>query len=166
MDATTAFLNGELEEEVFMQQPDGFVTPGKEGLVCRLKRSIYGLKQSPRCWNTVLDSYLKEIWLDSDPCIYRAAEGESFLLGIYVDDIAMAAKSIARLEEVKKALAKKFVIKDMGQLHHFLGTMIMRDDITGAVWIGQQAYTESLLQKFGMETANPVLLLWTRALSL
>ena len=70
VDVTTAFLNGELEEEVFMEQPDGFVTPGREGLVCKLKKSIYGLKQSPRCWNVVLDSFLREIGFvqaDSDP---------------------------------------------------------------------------------------------------
>ena len=61
VDVTTAFLNGELEEEVYMQQPRGFVFEGKENLVCKLKNSIYGLKQSPRCWNTALDKQLKEM---------------------------------------------------------------------------------------------------------
>ena len=61
VDVTTAFLNGQLEEEVYMKQPDGFVAPGNEHLVYRLKKSIYGLKQSPRCWNFVLDSHLKEM---------------------------------------------------------------------------------------------------------
>ncbi len=159
VDVTTAFLNGELKEEVYMRQPEGFVTPGKEHLVCKLKKSIYGLKQSPRCWNTALDSHLKKmgfVQAGSDPCIYRAASGESFLLGVYVDDIALASKSSARLEEVKRALAKKFDIKDMGKLHHFLGMKIVQDKATGKVWIGQPAYTESLLQKFDMETAKAV----------
>ena len=140
-----------------MEQPDGFVTPGREGLVCKLKKSIYGLKQSPRCWNVVLDSFLREIGFvqaDSDPCIYIAAEGDPFLLGVYVDDIAMATENSARLEEVKKALAQKFDIKDLGHLHHFLGMKILRHEATGKVWAGQQAYTESVLQKFGMDTAN------------
>ena len=113
VDVTTAFLNGELEEEVFMEQPDGFVTPGREGLVCKLKKSIYGLEQSPRCWNVVLDSF-GFVQADSDPCIYIAAEGDPFLLGVYVDDIALATENSARLEEVKKALAQKFDIKDLG----------------------------------------------------
>ena len=109
VDVTTAFLNGELEEEVFMRQPEGFVTPGKEQFVCRLKKSIYGLKQSPRCWNNmVLDGFLKDIGFvqaNSDPCIYITSGEEPLLLGVYVDDIALASKSCARLEEVKKVLA-------------------------------------------------------------
>ena len=61
MDVTTAFLNGELKEEQYMKQPEGYEVKGKENLVCRLKKSIYGLKQSPRCWNSVLNSHLKKI---------------------------------------------------------------------------------------------------------
>ena len=60
MDVTTAFLNGEPKEEVYMKQPEGYVVKGKEGLVCKLKKCIYGLKQSPRCWNSALDYYLKQ----------------------------------------------------------------------------------------------------------
>ena len=59
MDVVTAFLNGHLEEEIFMRQPEGFVKPGSKHLVCRLRKSIYGLKQAPRCWNAVLDEFLK-----------------------------------------------------------------------------------------------------------
>ena len=83
VDVATAFLSSELEEEVYMRQPEGFVTPGQEHLVCRLKRSIYDLKQSPRCWNTVLDSYRKKMGFvetDTDPCVYRASGGSSVLL--------------------------------------------------------------------------------------
>ena len=72
MDVATAFLNGELKEEVYMKQPEAFETEGPEHLVCRLKRSIYGLKQSSRCWNSVLDKRLKKmgfVHTDSDPCI-------------------------------------------------------------------------------------------------
>ena len=60
LDVTTTFLNGKLEEEVYMDQPEGFVGKGKEGLVCQLKHSLYGLKQAPRCWNSILDERLKE----------------------------------------------------------------------------------------------------------
>ncbi len=61
LDVTTAFLNGQLQEEVYMEQPDGFIAEGQEKLACKLRRSIYGLKQNPRCWNTTLDAYMKEI---------------------------------------------------------------------------------------------------------
>ena len=78
LDVTTAFLNGKLEEVVYMQQPEGFIADGQEHLVCRLKRSIYGLKQSPRCWNSTIDGYLKQLGFlqsNSDPCVYIAACG-------------------------------------------------------------------------------------------
>ena len=103
VDVTTAFLNGKLEEEVFMKQPEGFVAKGQEHLVCQLKKSLYGLKQSPRCWNIALDKHLKGIGfvqVESDPCIYRTSSGEPFFIGVYVDDIVMASKSKARLAEV------------------------------------------------------------------
>ena len=119
----------------------------EEDLVCRLKKSLYGLKQSPRCWNTALDQLLKEIGFvqsESDPCIYRESSGELFLLGVYVDDIVMASKNQARLKEVKKSLAKRFDIKDLGKLHHFLGIKIIQDEATGKVWVGQQVGLDKL----------------------
>ena len=73
MDVVTAFLNGTLDGEIYMQQPDGYSQPGKEHLVCRLKRSLYGLKQSPRCWNTAFTDYLESISLvqsEADPCVF------------------------------------------------------------------------------------------------
>ena len=155
VDVTTAFLNGELKEEVFMRQPEGLITKGQEHLVCRLKRSFYGLKQSPRarCWNSVLDSQLKNmgfVQADSDPCIYRASAGETFFIGVYVDDIVLAAKSEKQLSEVKKSLAERFDIKDMGRFHYVLGMKVIQDDETNEVWIGHPAYTKNLLQKFGI----------------
>ena len=80
VDVATAFLNGELEEEVYMKQPPGFCIEGQENFVCKLKKSIYGLKQSPHCWNSTLHSQLKSmgfLQLASDPCIYRDSGGDS-----------------------------------------------------------------------------------------
>ena len=93
---------------------------------------------------------------DSDPCIYRASAGETFFIGVYVDDIVLAAKSEKQLSEVKKSLAERFNIKDMGRLHYFLGMKVIQNDETNEVWIGHPAYTKNLLQKFGMESAKPV----------
>ena len=90
MDITTVFLNGELKDEVYMKQPEGFIEGGQEHLVCRLKRSIYGFKQSPRCWNTALDVQLKAMGFalsTSDPCIYTSTKGEVFIIAVYVDNI-------------------------------------------------------------------------------
>ena len=159
MDVTTAFLNGELDEEVYMKQPEGFAEKGQEDLVCKLKRSIYGLKQSPRCWNSALDNQLKRmgfVQAKGDPCIYMASEGEMFMIAVYVDDIVLAGKSDKRMTEVKQALAKQFQVKDMGELHYFLGVNIVQDSNTGEVCIGQPAYAANLVQKFGMEHAKAV----------
>ena len=159
LDITAAFLNGHLEEEVFMRQPEGFVVEGKEHLVCRLKQSLYGLKQSPscRCWNYTLDAHLKSmgyVQSTSDPCIYTSSEGETSIIGVYVDDFVIAAESPEKIEEVKVALAEKFDAKDLGKLRYFLGVQVMQDN--GTVWMGQPTFTEAILQKYGMDEAKPV----------
>ena len=132
VDVTTAFLNGELEEEVYMSQPPGFVATDQQNLVCKLKKSIYGLKHSPRCWNSTLHNHLKKMGFlqtASDPCIYRSSGGETFLIGVYVDDIILAGKSERKMREVKEALGEKFDIKDLGKLHYFLGMKVVQDEI-------------------------------------
>ena len=89
MDVTSAFLNGELDTEVYMKQPSGFIVEGKEDYVCRLKRSLYGLKQAPRCWNTTLDHQLKKMGFQqhsSDSCIYVSGESDDlFVISVYVE---------------------------------------------------------------------------------
>ena len=106
VNATTAFLNGKLEKEVYMKQPEGFVVPGKKHLVCELKKSIYGLKQSPRCWNSALHNHLKRIFIQmtTDPCVYRSSGGELACLGVYVDDIIVAAGTNKHLAKVKRTM--------------------------------------------------------------
>jgi len=161
MDVATAFLHGELTEEVYMQQPEGFVESGKENMVCRLKRSIYGLKQSPHCWNHALAGHLKEIGFSqtpSDPCIYvrTDTEGEILIVAVYVDDIILACNSPAKMNVVKEQLSQKFEMKDLGALHHFLGVKIVQDMSAGTVWAGQPFYIEKILRNFGMHDSKPV----------
>ena len=105
IDVTSAFLNGELEDEVYMKQPEGFEVEGKEDLVYKLKKSLYGLKQSSRCWNSVLDEHLKSIGFvqtESDPCIYvKVKDGDDDVLG----------KLMKRSIMLKQALQKDFKLK-------------------------------------------------------
>ena len=111
-----------------MTQPEGFISSGGECLVCRLRKSIYGLKQSSCCWNTALYTHLKMLGFtqaDSDPCIYWYSNGGLCWLVVYVADIVLMAEMTSRLSEVKAGLAEKFEIKDMGELHHFLGMNII-----------------------------------------
>ena len=159
VDVTTAFLNGELEEEVYMRQPEGFIAEGQEHLVCKLKKNIYGLKQSSRCWNTVLHNQLTLmgfVQADSDPCVNRDSGGEAFFIGVYVDDIILAGRSEKKIKEVKDALTMKFDVKDMGELHYFLGMKIQQCEESGDTWLGQPAYVERLLEKFGIDESKPV----------
>ena len=159
IDVTTAFLNGKLEEEVYMQQPNGFVCQGKEEHVCRLKKSIYGLKQSPRCWNLTLDTCLKKlnfVQTASDPCIYyRKTGGDIMYIGVYVDDIILAGRTVKQLEEIKRDLSQEFDIKDLGKLRYFLGMKVVQDEESQSIWIGQPAYAEDLLNKHGMKDSKP-----------
>ena len=133
-----------------MKQPEGFIT-GEKHLVCKLKKSIYGLKQSPYCWNSVLDGQFKQMGF-----IQCACERGLFIIGVYVDDNILAAETEKRLNDVKLVLAKCFDIKDMGKLLYFLGVKVVRNNEGNMVWIGQPSYTHNLLQKFGMENAKPV----------
>ncbi|MCP3664820.1 MAG: DDE-type integrase/transposase/recombinase [Gammaproteobacteria bacterium] len=151
-DVETAFLNGNLSEEIYMHQPEGFVKPGEEKLVCRLKKSLYGLKQSPRCWNIILDEHLCELGFvrsKNDPCIYtRMVDGELVLLAVYVDDIILAAKSDSVIQSVKNSFSERFGIKDLGPLHYFLGMQVHQS--TEGVWLGQPQYSKKVLEKFQM----------------
>lgn len=159
MDVTAAFLNGKLSEEIYMKQPEGFVEKGKKHLVCKLKKSIYGLKQSPRCWNFALDDTLKKLGFvqtSGDPCIYVNSKGEKFIIAIYVDDIILCCKSEKYLRKIKDSLSQQYNMKNLGELNYFLGVKIVQDCDKGQVWIGQPVYTENILKTFGMENAKPV----------
>ena len=160
IDVTTAFLNGVLEEEVFMRQPEGYTKPEEEHLVCKLTKSIYGLKQSPRCWNTALDAHLVKMnfeQLCSDPCIYKSKTvGDIFFIGVYVDDIVLAGENETRIKEVKEMLASQFDIKDLGILTYFLGMSVIQDQRELTTWMGQPAYIKKLLEKYKMSDSKPV----------
>ena len=97
----------------------------KEHLVCKFKRSIYGLKQSSRCWNEALDKHLKKMGFKqskNDPCIYILnSGGEIFIIAVYVDDIILAGKTSERIQKFSNTIAEKFDIIDIGKLHHFVG---------------------------------------------
>lgn len=131
MDVKTAFLNGFLEEEIYMLQPDGFIEKGNQGRVCKLKRSIYGLKQASRQWNILFDGSITSYgfsMVEGDHCIYFKSVGANFtLLSLYVDDILIASNNKEMLKEVKTWLSSTFEMKDMGNASYVLGVEIYRD---------------------------------------
>ena len=160
MDVTSAFLNGELEDEVYMKQPTGFTVKGKEQYVCKLKRSLYGLKQAPRCWNTTLDQHLKRMGFEqhsSDPCLYTSGQKDDlFIIAVYVDDLMLATRNEKKMDEVKESLAAQFQVKDLGELNYLLGVAVKQDHSNGSIWIGQPTYTSNILDRFGMMESKAV----------
>ena len=159
MDVKTAFLNGELNEEVYMQKPQGFEIKGKEHMVCKLKRSIYGLKQASRQWyfkfNEVIMKYgFKENIVDR--CIYLKKSGSAWiLLVLYVDDILLASTNLSLLRETKDLLSENFDTKDMGEAHYVIGIEIHRDRTLGILGLSQKSYISNVLQRFLMENCAP-----------
>ena len=128
MDVKTAFLHGDLEEQIYMEQPEGFSQPGQEHLVCKLKKSLYGLKQSPRQWYKRFDSYMIRIdyrRCEYDCCVYVRSldDGPSIFLLLYVDDMLIAAKSMFEVKRLKSLLGDEFEMKDLGGAKKILGLM-------------------------------------------
>ena len=131
MDVKTVFLNGNLEEEVYMMQPEGFVSKNCPDKVCRLLRSIYGLKQASRSWNIRFDEAIRSydfVKNEDEPCVYRKVSGSaiSFLV-LYVDDILIIGNDIGMLSTIKAWLSRHFSMKDLGEASYILGIQIYRD---------------------------------------
>ncbi|KAL0430610.1 UNVERIFIED_CONTAM: Retrovirus-related Pol polyprotein from transposon TNT 1-94 [Sesamum radiatum] len=158
MDVKTAFLNGFIEEEIFMDQPEGFTTVGEEKKVCRLQRSIYGLKQASRSCNTHFDEVIRGydfIKNDYDPCVYKKISGSCITyLVLYVDDILLIENDVKMLEDIKAWLSTQFSMKDMGKPSYILGIKIYRDRSKRMLGLTQSSYIENVLKRFRMETQN------------
>ena len=120
MDVKTAFLNGYLEENIYMMQPDGFITEGQEHMVCKLHKFIYGLKQASRSWNKCFDQVIKSFGFDKkeeEPCVYRKMQDDIVVfLILYVDDILLIGNNFEMLSKVKIQLATQFQMKDLGEV--------------------------------------------------
>ena len=151
MDFKTVFLNGDLYENVYMAQPKGFVVEGKENLGCRLKKSIYGLKQASRQWYFKFDGTIRKFGFkenEEDNGIYaKFKNGKFIFLILYVNDILLASSDVDLLPETKKFLSSKFAMKDLGEASFILGIEIHRDRRNGVLALSQKAYLEKILNK-------------------
>ena len=160
MDVKTAFLNGDLSETIYMNQPDGFQKEGEEHLVCQLRKSIYGLKQASRQWYLKFDEVVTSLGFkenDVDQCIYMLMSAGNFIiLVLYVDDILLASNDMNLLNETKQMLSKHFEMKDLGDASFVLGIQIHRDRSSGVLGLSQKSYIEKLLKRFNMSSCSQV----------
>ena len=160
MDVKTAFLNGDLEEDIYMDQPQGFVQEGQEELVCKLKKSLYGLRQSPRAWYEKIHQFFVDQGFKrshADHSLYLK-QTSSFLLIvlIYVDDLIILSSDMRVMEELKCRLKDEFEMSDLGELHYFVGIQIERDRKCFRLTLSQKAYIEEVLERFGMADCKPI----------
>lgn len=157
IDVESAYLHGRLEEVIYMQQPKGFIEEGKETLVCRLQRSLYGLKQAARVWNTTISAILMALGFvqsRADPCLFskRLSSGKTMYLLIYVDDMLVASTDEKDISDLEVELKKKITITSLGEVSHFLGVRVSKDE--GFYSLDQATYIRRLAVRFGLEHAK------------
>jgi len=158
MDVKTAFLNGHLEESIYMVQPEGFGAKGQEGKVCKLLKSIYGLKQASRSWNKRFDQVVKTFGFQQnmdEPCVYKhIQDGKVVFLLLYVDDILLIGNDVGALSSVKVWLTKQFDMKDLGEANYVLGIRILRDRKNKMIALSQASYIDKILEKYAMQNSK------------
>ncbi|CAK9827765.1 Retrovirus-related Pol polyprotein from transposon TNT 1-94 [Anthophora retusa] len=156
MDVISAYVQGELHDEIYMEQPEMF-SKG-ENKVCKLLKPLYGLKQSGREWYRKLDRYIRDNdgkRTPADQCVYVFGKDEDrVILIIYVDDLLLASKNIEALNKIKSKFKTAFKIVDLGQVNNILGICVQREGTTGKIHLSQEKYIKELIKKFNMEEAK------------
>ena len=158
LDVKTAFLHGDLDEDIYMIQPEGFQVKGRENLVCKLKKSLYGLKQAPRQWYLKFDNFMRRVGYkrcDNDHCCYiKKFKGSYIILLLYVDDMLIAGSDMSEIKKLKKQMSEEFEIKDLGAANQILGMSISRNKENGSLTLSQEKYIEKVLKKFSLNDAK------------
>jgi len=158
MDIKSAFLNGDLNEEVYIEQPNGFILGNDPKLVCRLKKALYGLKQAPRAWYYWLDKYLHQqgfIKGSTDSNLYIKIDNDKLLiLVLYVDDIIFGSNEEDMSQNFSLVMQKEFEMSMLGELTYFLGLQVQQNK--DGIFLSQTKYLKQILKKYGMEDSKPV----------
>jgi hypothetical protein len=156
-DLVTAFLNALIKKHrIFVEMPHGFEEyEGKMQKICLLRRALYGLKQSPLLWYEELTTFLRSIDLKpsiNDPCLFIHPSG-AFIL-VYVDDLLLMAKNLELINKLASLLSAKYAMKELGDVAWFLGCRIIRDRKARLIWIVQDSYVSTIVERFGIEISN------------
>ena len=158
-DVKTAFLNGDITEDLYMSQPEGYVANGKENLVCKLTKSLYGLKQSARAWNTKINEVMLSNGFQqskADQCLYSKFEHNKWMyVLLYVDDLIAVHEDDDAIRQFGDLIGDHFAVKDLGEISYYLGIQIERD-ISGNFLLNQSVKIAALLDEFNLNDAKGV----------
>ncbi|KAJ3473654.1 hypothetical protein NLI96_g12893 [Meripilus lineatus] len=161
MDVKSAYLNGTLDEVIYMKQPEGFIEPGKEHLVAQLIKTIYGLKQSGRYWYQEFSQALAELGFvkcAADPCVFyhHSSSGDILIIAIHVDDSTIVANSLRFLSKFKEQISQRFEMTDLGEIRFLLGFEITRDRPARTIHLSQRAYLTDIISRFNLTDSYPL----------
>lgn len=149
-----------MEENIYVRPPKELESLEGTGQIRKLRKAIYGLKQSGRAWNKKLNTVLKEIGLrqsEADPCIYyNTNKSERIIIAVYVDDLLILYNDKKTKNDIKRKLTNNFEMKDLGPVKNCLGMTITRSKKQGKLWIYQMSYIHKILERFGMTNCNPI----------
>jgi hypothetical protein len=158
MDVKNFFLHGDFHEEVYMEQPPGYVDQTHPNLVCRLKKALYGLKQAPKAWSDKIGQYLVTSGFqtsNADFSLYvKKTDHGIVIIVMYVDDLIITKDSDANIFDLKKFLKQKIEIKDLGELRYFLDIEVIQSPTW--IWLLQRQYALNKLTEYGMTSCKPI----------
>lgn len=164
LDVKTAFLHGELKEEVFVKQPEGFIVPGEEQKLYKLKKALYGLRQAPRAWNIKLNHILRGLGFkrcSKEPSLYRKeAKQDLLIVVVYVDDLLVTGSSLVAISKFKEEMATKFEMSDLGKLTYYLGIEVLQHN--DGITLTQERYVSKILKEAEMGECNAVKYQWNQ----
>jgi hypothetical protein len=159
LDVKSAFLNGILEEEIYVEQPAGFIVAGHEDSVYRLHKALYGLKQAPRAWYSRIDSHFLQNDFrrsQNEPTLYvkDCGNGKRIIVSLYVDDLLITGNDIDEINKFKKSMLQVFEMTDLGLMKYFLGMELHQLD--DGIFLSQKKYANDVLKKFKLESCKSV----------
>ncbi|KAH9687063.1 hypothetical protein KPL70_014633 [Citrus sinensis] len=157
LDVKSAFLHEELNEAVYVDQPQGYVKKGDELKVYKLKKALYGLKQAPRAWYSRIESYFFK--QDFERCphehtlfVKQSEGGNILIISLYVDNLIFTGNNENMFEEFKKSMEKEFDMSDLGKMRYFLGVEVVQNE--NGIYLSQKKYAKEVLDRFGMRESN------------
>ncbi|CAL5403117.1 unnamed protein product [Camellia sinensis] len=159
LDVKSAFLHGDLQEEVYVDQPPGYVCQGNETKVYKLRKALYGLKQAPRAWYSRIEAYFLKSGFQKCPYeptlfIKSESDGKLLIVCLYVDDLIYIGNDSAMFDAFKSSMMKEFAMTDLGMLHYFLGIEVIQS--SDAIFLSQRKYAQDILAKFQLQHCNSV----------